>query len=98
MVGAIRRALRETSGTEAEGDVLAFLPGAGEIVRTADQLGDALGQEAGVDVHRLYGALPAGDQDAALAPGLPGRRKVVLATDKIGRASCRERAKVELHA
>src|SRR5262245_53351160 len=81
MVGAIRRALRETSGTEAEGDVLAFLPGAGEIVRTADQLGDALGQEAGVDVHRLYGALPAGDQDAALAPGLPGRRKVVLATD-----------------
>jgi ATP-dependent RNA helicase HrpB len=81
MVGAIRRVLRETAGTEAEGDVLAFLPGAAEIVRTADQLGAALGPGAAVDVHRLYGALPAGDQDAALAPGLPGRRKVVLATD-----------------
>ncbi len=81
MVGAVRRALRETAGTEAEGDVLAFLPGAAEIVRTADQLDGALGPEAAVDVHRLYGALPAGEQDAALAPGLPGRRKVVLATD-----------------
>jgi ATP-dependent helicase HrpB len=81
MVGAIRRVLRDTTGSEAEGDVLAFLPGAAEIVRTADQLGVALGREAAVDVHRLYGALPAGDQDAALAPGLPGRRKVVLSTD-----------------
>jgi ATP-dependent helicase HrpB len=80
-VGAIRRALRETADTEAEGDVLAFLPGAAEIERTADRLGGALGPEAAVDIHRLYGALPAGDQDAALAPGLPGRRKVVLATD-----------------
>jgi ATP-dependent helicase HrpB len=81
MVVAIRRALRETAGTEAGGDVLAFLPGAAEIERTADQLGAALGPQAAVDIHRLYGALPAGDQDAALAPGLPGRRKVVLATD-----------------
>ncbi len=81
MVTAIRRALRETAATEAEGDVLAFLPGAGEIVRTADQLGAALGPEAAVDVHQLFGALPAAEQDAALAPGLPGRRKVVLATD-----------------
>jgi ATP-dependent RNA helicase HrpB len=76
VVAAVRQALR----TEPEGDVLAFLPGAGEIVRTAEQLGAALG-DAPVDVHALYGALPAGDQDAALVPGLPGRRKVVLATD-----------------
>jgi ATP-dependent helicase HrpB len=81
MVTAIRRLLRETAATESEGDVLAFLPGAGEIVRTADQLGASLGPDSAVDVHPLYGALPAGDQDAALAPGLPGRRKVVLATD-----------------
>jgi ATP-dependent helicase HrpB len=81
MVTAIRRALRETAATAAEGDVLAFLPGAAEIVRTADQLGAALGPDSAVDVHALYGALPAGEQDAALAPGLPGRRKVVLATD-----------------
>jgi ATP-dependent helicase HrpB len=76
MAGAIRRVLR----TEPEGDVLAFLPGAGEIQRTATELRDALGAEP-VDLHLLYGALPAGEQDAALAPGLPGRRKVVLATD-----------------
>ncbi len=81
MVTAISRALRETAATEAQGDVLAFLPGAAEIVRTADQLGAALGPDSAIDVHPLYGALPAGEQDAALAPGLPGRRKVVLATD-----------------
>ena len=77
VVAAIRRVLR----TEPEGDVLAFLPGAGEITRTAEQLAGALPADDGVDVHLLYGALPAGEQDAALAPGLPGRRKVVLATD-----------------
>jgi ATP-dependent RNA helicase HrpB len=81
MVTAIRRALRETAATDAEGDVLAFLPGAAEILRTADQLGAALGHDAAVDVHPLFGVLPAAEQDAALAPGLPGRRKVVLATD-----------------
>jgi ATP-dependent helicase HrpB len=81
MVAAIRRALRDTAGTEAEGDVLAFLPGAGEIERAAVQLAEALGPDTPVDVHTLYGALPAGDQDAALAAGLLGRRKVVLATD-----------------
>jgi ATP-dependent helicase HrpB len=81
VVTAIRRVLRETAATEAEGDVLAFLPGAAQIRRTADQLGTALGPDAAVDVHQLFGALPAAEQDAALAPGLPGRRKVVLATD-----------------
>ncbi len=34
-----------------------------------------------VDVRPLHGALPVADQDAALAPSPPGRRKVVLATD-----------------
>jgi ATP-dependent helicase HrpB len=77
VVTAVRQALR----TEPEGDVLVFLPGAGEIVRTAEQLAAALPEGGAVDVHPLYGALPAGEQDAALVPGLPGRRKVVLATD-----------------
>ena len=76
-VAAVRRVLR----TDPEGDVLVFLPGAGEIERAAGQLAEALGDGAPVDVHTLYGALPAGAQDAALVPGLPGRRKVVLATD-----------------
>ncbi|HET9608303.1 MAG TPA: ATP-dependent helicase C-terminal domain-containing protein [Acidimicrobiales bacterium] len=78
---AVAAAIRQVLRTEPEGDVLAFLPGAGEITRTAEQLAGALPAGAGVDVHLLYGALPAGEQDAALAPGLPGRRKVVLATD-----------------
>jgi ATP-dependent helicase HrpB len=84
---AVVAAVRQTLRTEPEGDVLVFLPGAAEITRTADQLRDALDRGAsagatdGIDVHLLYGALPAGEQDAALAPGLPGRRKVVLATD-----------------
>jgi ATP-dependent helicase HrpB len=76
-VAAVRQVLR----SEPEGDVLVFLPGAGEIVRTGEQLAAALPGDAPVDVHQLYGALPAGDQDAALVAGLPGRRKVVLATD-----------------
>jgi len=76
VVGAVRRVLREVPA----GDVLVFLPGAAEIRRTSTELRDALGDE-GVDVHLLYGALSAGEQDAALLPGLPGRRKVVLATD-----------------
>ncbi len=76
-VAAVRQVLR----AEPEGDVLVFLPGAGEIIRAGEQLATALGPDAAVDVHLLYGALPAGDQDAALVPGLPGRRKVVLATD-----------------
>lgn len=81
MVAVIRRMLRETATDETGGDVLAFLPGAAEIGRTAEQLTAALPPDTAVDVHSLYGALTAGEQDAALAPGLPGRRKVVLATD-----------------
>ena len=71
----VRRALRDD-----DGDVLVFLPGAGEIHRTADHLG-ADGGLAGVSIHQLYGMLSAADQDAALAPAPSGGRKVVLATD-----------------
>ena len=62
-----------------EGGILAFLPGQGEILRTAERLRDTLGSKS-VDIHPLYGALEAGDQDRAIAPAPPGRRKVVLAT------------------
>ncbi len=74
VAAAIRRAL---SGGER--GVLAFLPGAGEIERTAEHLEGA----GDVVVHRLHGRLPAKAQDAALAPPAPGetRAKVVLATN-----------------
>jgi ATP-dependent helicase HrpB len=74
---AVLRALREETG-----DVLVFLPGAGDIRRVETALGEAgSGLPDGVDIRPLYGALPIGDQDAALAPSPPGRRRVVLATD-----------------
>ncbi len=71
---AVRRAI-----AEEDGSVLAFLPGGGEIRRVAALLKDTLPQ--GVDVRPLYGALPPAEQDTAIAPPPPGRRKVVLATN-----------------
>ena len=70
---AIKRAL-----AEADGDLLVFLPGAGEIRRVQGMLGDI---GTGIDVMPLFGELAAGDQDAALRPAKPGRRKIVLATN-----------------
>lgn len=70
---AVRRALREQSGS-----VLVFLPGMREILRAAERLQD-LGED--VIVAPLYGALSPADQDRAVAPAPPGKRKVVIATD-----------------
>jgi len=61
------------------GDILVFLPGIGEINRTAEVLRARL--PADVAVHRLAGALPFAEQDAALAPSAAGGRRVVLSTD-----------------
>ncbi|HEX5162111.1 MAG TPA: ATP-dependent helicase HrpB, partial [Steroidobacteraceae bacterium] len=73
VVRVIKRAL-----AESEGDMLVFLPGAGEIRRVQGMLGDI---GANVDVFPLYGELTGADQDAALRPSKPGRRKIVLATN-----------------
>ncbi len=62
------------------GDVLVFLPGAGEISRVASAL-RSVGLPEGVDVRPLFGALSPDEQDAAIEPCPSGRRKVVLATD-----------------
>ncbi|MFR9728286.1 ATP-dependent helicase HrpB [Saccharopolyspora sp. MS10] len=69
----VARAVR-TALDEQEGDVLAFLPGAGEIRRVAAALGDL----PDADVLPLHGRLPHAQQDSALRGG--DRRKVVLAT------------------
>ncbi len=58
----------------SEGDVLVFLPGAGEI----DDVGRAL-HGLGVEVVPLHGSLPPAAQDRALRPG--AGRRVVLATN-----------------
>jgi ATP-dependent helicase HrpB len=62
---------------QGSGHVLCFLPGAAEIRRTAERLGPLEAQ--GVSVRQLHGALPAEEQDAALAPSR--ERKIILATN-----------------
>jgi ATP-dependent helicase HrpB len=71
---AVRGALEEHAG-----DVLVFLPGAGEIRRVEEML-TADGVPPGVRVMPLFGTLPQEAQDEAIRPSPPGRRKVVLAT------------------
>jgi len=70
------RAIRHALATE-RGSILAFLPGAREIRRTAELLENP---GAGVEIYPLLGALTATEQDKAIAPPAPGTRKIVLAT------------------
>ncbi|MEW6594270.1 MAG: ATP-dependent helicase HrpB [Thermodesulfobacteriota bacterium] len=74
MATAVRKALREQPG-----DLLAFLPGTGEIIRTAELLASAP-EAAGVAILPLHGDLPLGAQSQAVAPDPGGRRRVILAT------------------
>jgi ATP-dependent helicase HrpB len=74
MADAIAMALRADPGS-----VLAFLPGAAEIRRTQNFLGERLHDPA-VEIVPLFGALDAAVQDRAIAPAPRGQRKVVLAT------------------
>ena len=68
MAATIRRALAEEAG-----DLLAFLPGVGEIERTAERLEGIAAQ-----VHRLHGSLDPAEQRAAIRKS--EARKVILAT------------------
>lgn len=71
---AVLRALAQEAGS-----VLAFLPGQGEIVRTAERLRERI-KDPDIDICPLYGALDMVEQDRAISPSPEGRRKVVLAT------------------
>jgi ATP-dependent helicase HrpB len=71
---AVERALRAEQGS-----ALVFLPGAGEIRRTETLLKERVADKT-VDIVVLFGALDAREQDRAISPAPPGRRKVVLAT------------------
>jgi len=70
----VRRALGESSG-----DLLVFLPGAGEIRRVQSLLSDLAGPA--LQLLPLYGDLDAKEQDAALNPSAIGARRIVLATN-----------------
>lgn len=69
---AIRRVLREE-----QGDILVFLPGAGEIKRTQDLLQE---EPLPAVLYPLYGDLPFREQQEAILPRRDGQRKVVLST------------------
>jgi ATP-dependent helicase HrpB len=73
IAAGVRRVLAATPG-----DILVFLPGVGEIQRSAEALA-GLAAERDLAVLPLYGDLPAEQQDAVLRP--LERRKVVLATN-----------------
>ncbi len=70
----VRRALGE-----AEGDLLVFLPGAGEIRRVQGLLSDL--STANLQLMALYGELDAREQDAVLAAHDARLRRIVLATN-----------------
>jgi ATP-dependent helicase HrpB len=74
MADAIAMAVRADPGS-----VLAFLPGAAEIRRTQNLLGERI-QDASVEIVPLFGALDSAVQDRAIRPAPRGQRKVVLAT------------------
>ncbi|ODT69242.1 MAG: ATP-dependent helicase HrpB [Pelagibacterium sp. SCN 63-23] len=73
VVRATREAMRRH-----EGSALVFLPGQGEIIRIAERLAADLPPDT--DLAPLYGQLSPAEQDAAIQPSPPGRRKIVLAT------------------
>jgi len=70
--------VRAALNAHPEGDLLVFLPGVGDLQRSARKLTDSLAGH--VDLHLLHGELPLETQDAALRPARAGRRKVILAT------------------
>jgi ATP-dependent helicase HrpB len=65
---------------DAHGDVLAFLPGQGEI-RRAQRFLEETSLPRGTRILPLFGELSAPEQDAAIQPSRPGERKIVLATN-----------------
>jgi len=71
---ACARAILEALATE-QGDILAFLPGTGEIRRAQAALA-----KAPALILPLYGELSTPEQDRALRPAPNGQRRVVLAT------------------
>ena len=69
----VRQAMHEQAG-----DILVFLPGAGEIERVAQNLDGRVGDAV---LHKLHGSLDPAEQRAALRPNSDGLRKVILATN-----------------
>ncbi|MBB6424863.1 ATP-dependent helicase HrpB [Sphingopyxis sp. JAI128] len=74
---SVLAAVRQALADEAEGDMLAFLPGAADIERAATAVEDA---RLPLAVHRLHGQIDPALQRKALVRDAEGRRKLILAT------------------
>jgi ATP-dependent helicase HrpB len=72
----VARAVRKAF-YERPGDILVFLPGAGEIIRTAELLSN---ENLPAHIHALFGDLSFAKQQEAIRPSSDGIRKIVLAT------------------
>ena len=66
-----------TAWREQDGDILAFLPGVGEIERTRERLEQRL---PGTPILPLHGQVEPAAQRAAIRRDAEGRRRIVLAT------------------
>jgi ATP-dependent helicase HrpB len=71
IASAVKKAFREV-----DGDILTFLPGAGEINRVFDLLSD---ENLDAEIFKLYGDLNFQQQQKALLPN-PNKRKIILST------------------
>lgn len=74
VAATVRRALAAENG-----DLLVFLPGLREICRV-EALLEEVELDPGVIIAPLHGDLPLDQQDLAIQPSSPGKRKVVLST------------------
>ncbi|HCR2994468.1 TPA: ATP-dependent helicase HrpB [Serratia marcescens] len=74
VAAAVKRLLAEQPGS-----LLLFLPGVAEINLVLERLTGEVASDT--DLCPLYGALPLAQQQKAIQPAAPGRRKVVLATN-----------------
>lgn len=67
----------KTAWKKESGDILVFLPGSGDIIRTAEQLERDLPDAL---IYPLYGDLNFDAQQRAIEPDALGRRKIIIAT------------------
>jgi len=74
---SVLAAVRQALADEAEGDILAFLPGAADIERAAAAVDEA---RLPLVVHRLHGQIDPALQRKALVRDPDGQRKLILAT------------------
>jgi len=70
----------QTALREGRGDILAFLPGKGEIRQAGEILARLAAQDNSLLVAPLHGNLSLSDQDRAVRPDHRGRRRIILAT------------------